>query len=184
MATVGLQWLQRECHGWHGHADLREFACHTAVILAQPRVSRLRVAVKNAFHRDHREPAAVFAGRFACGWHKSGVAACNSHADSWPRCRHSRTDWPFGKFRVGMAQIWSRGVQQYRRFVASMSPRSHRLAVLKIPRGDGANLEFPRATVTQIRRLDVATLAPFCPSENSAWGWRKSGAGSPKVRGV
>ena len=92
--------------------NLREFACHTTVILAQPRVSRLRVAAKNAFHRDgrdDREPAAVFAGRF----------------------------------RVEMAQIWSLGEQESRRFVASMLPRCGRLAALKIPRGDGANLETP-----------------------------------------
>ena len=69
-----------------------------------------------------------------------------------------------GRFCVRMAQIRSPGEQQSRRFVASMSPRSHGLAVLKIPRGDGTNLEFPRATVTQMRCLDVATLAPFCGS--------------------
>ena len=42
-------------------------------------------------------------------------------------------------------------------------------------RGDGANLESRGARVTQIRGLDVATLRPFGRSENSAWGWRKSG---------
>ena len=42
-------------------------------------------------------------------------------------------------------------------------------------RGDGANLESREARVTQIRGLDVATLARFGRSENSAWGWRKSG---------
>ena len=66
-----------------------------------------------------------------------------------------------GPFRVRMAQIWSRGVQQSRRFVASMSPLSHEMAVLKIRRGDGAHLESRRATVTQFRAFKVATLAPF-----------------------
>ena len=42
-------------------------------------------------------------------------------------------------------------------------------------RGDGANLESREARVTQIRGLDVATLARFGRSENSAWGWSKSG---------
>ena len=69
-----------------------------------------------------------------------------------------------GRFRVGMAQIWTPPEQQSRRFVASMSPRSHLLTVLKIPRGDGAILKSPRTPVTQIRGLDVATLAPFCHS--------------------
>ena len=40
-----------------------------------------------------------------------------------------------GRFCVRMAQIWSPREQQSRRFVASMSPRSHRLAVLEIPCG-------------------------------------------------
>ena len=74
-----------------------------------------------------------------------------------------------------MAHIWSPGKQESRRFVASMSPRSHGLAVLKIPRGDGANLGSRGARVTQIRGLDVATFAPFRLSENSAWGWHTSG---------
>ena len=67
-----------------------------------------------------------------------------------------------------MVQIWSPGEQESRRFVASMSPRSHGLAVLKIPRGDGANLESRGARVTQIRGLDVATLRPFGRSQS----WR------------
>ena len=66
-----------------------------------------------------------------------------------------------GPFRVRMAEISSRGVQQSRRFVASMSPLSHGLAVLKIPRGDGTHLESRRATVTQFRAFKVVTLAPF-----------------------
>ena len=37
--------------------------------------------------------------------------------------------------------------------------------MLKIVRGDGVNLESPRATVTQIRGVDVATVAPFGHSE-------------------
>ena len=41
------------------------------------------------------------------------------------------------------------------------------LASLKIPRGDGANLETPRATVTQISGLGVATLRPF--SRSHSW---------------
>ena len=49
-----------------------------------------------------------------------------------------------------------------------MSPRCGRLAVLKIPRGDGANLESRGARVTQIRGLDVATLRPFGRSQS----WR------------
>ena len=49
-----------------------------------------------------------------------------------------------------------------------MSPRSHGLAVLHIPRGDGTNRESRRATVTQIRAADVATLRPFGRSQS----WR------------
>ena len=39
---------------------------------------------------------------------------------------------------------------------------------ISVPRGDGANLEPRRATVTQIRGLDVATLRPFGRSQS----WR------------
>ena len=67
-----------------------------------------------------------------------------------------------------MAQICTPREQQLRRFVASMSPRSHGLAVLKIPRWDGANLESRGARVTQIRGLKVATLRPFGRSQS----WR------------
>ena len=80
------------------NTNLREFACHTTVILAQPRVSRLRVAVSDAFHRARRKgraSAGEIAGCFAWGWRKSGVPESNSHAASWPRCRHVRTVLPF-----------------------------------------------------------------------------------------
>ena len=93
----------------------------STVILAQPRVSRLRVAVSDVFrrarraHRARRASAGEIAGLFcatltqipllgvatlapfgrsansAWGWHKSGVPGSNSHADAWPQCRHART---------------------------------------------------------------------------------------------
>ena len=49
-----------------------------------------------------------------------------------------------------------------------------------VSREDGANLESRGARVTQIRDLDVATLARFGRSENYAWGWRNSGVPGSK----
>ena len=127
---------------------MREFACRTTVILAQPRVSRLRVAVSDVFRRAS---AGEIAGLFCATLTQILLLGVATLA----RFGHSK------KIRVGMALIWNPQEPESRRFVASVSPRSHGLAILKIPRGDGANLESPRATVTQIRGPDIATLAPF-----------------------
>ena len=65
---------------------------------------------------------------------------------------------------------------EWRSLTPFTGPTGHPRAKSRaVSRGDGANLESPSATVTQIRGLDVATFTPFGRSENSAWGWRKSG---------
>ena len=157
----------------HQPRCLRVFACHNAVILAQPCVARLRVAVSDAFHRA--SPGTRGRAHGLC---------CAGMAQSWsPGEQLSRRLVSSRSPRCGRLAALNPGAQQSRRYGPPTLPRWGRLAALipgalqpnrygpsKLPRNGRlpARCLSWRATVTQMRALEVATLRP-CGRSHS---WR------------
>ena len=158
---------------------MREFACHTAVILAQARVSRLRAAVPEAFRRANRWRP------FPSGGRPRGLPA-HSEADvgDLPRpcakvaCRPhprraqlARSTTPVreccARVRIPHACAQVNFVQQSRKFGSLLSlgphrssPRSHRFAVL-VKTVQQSHEYGPRAALGLIIRCHARAVWPL-----------------------
>ena len=186
----------------HQPRCLRVFACHNAVILAQPCVARLRVAVSDAFHRASPGTRGRVHGLCCAGMAQSWspgeqlsrrfvpstsprfgrLAALNPGVQQpcrygpskslRPCVQQSRGYGPSKSPRNGRFAALNPGVQQSRRYEPSKSPRCGRLAAL-IP-----------CQVGYMYKLPIDRLSGSVHKESVRAHWAFAGAGTTKAGAV